>query len=103
MSFPAPHTPWPMPDWEPVRSMVDEASMWWEGDVSQLASKYHAQYRPSQYSGGVKGAMSRWFWGNPDQKQDRRVHMPLAADIAATSATLLFLSLIHISEPTRRS
>jgi len=90
MAFPAPHTPWPMPEWEPVRTMVDEAAMWWEGDVSQLASKYHAQYRPSQYSGGVKGAMSRWFWGNPDQKQDRRVHMPLAADIAATSATLLF-------------
>lgn len=90
MPFPAPHTPWPMPEWEPVRTMVETAAMWWEGDVNQLSSKYHGQYKPSQYSGGIVGSVSRWFWGNPDMKQDRRVHMPLAADICATSATLLF-------------
>lgn len=90
MAFPKPHTAWPMTEWEPVRNMVNEAAMWWEGDVSQLSSRYHGKYKPSQYAGGVVGTMSRWFWGNPDQKQDRRVHMPLAADIAATSATLLF-------------
>ncbi|WP_235840685.1 phage portal protein [Corynebacterium liangguodongii] len=70
--------------------MVAEAALWWEGNTAQLASTYHTQYRPSQFTGGVVGGVSRWFWGTPDTQQRRRVHLPLAADIAATSATLLF-------------
>lgn len=90
MTFPTPNTKWPMPKWEPVREMIEHAALWWEGDTSQLTSKYHGQYRPSQYSNGLVGDLSRWFWGAPEAQQKRRVHMPLAADIAATSATLLF-------------
>ncbi|WP_019193337.1 phage portal protein [Corynebacterium timonense] len=70
--------------------MVNEAAMWWEGDTSTLASRYHGQYRPSQFSGGITGSVSRWFWGAPETQQNRRVHLPLPADIVATSATLLF-------------
>ena len=90
MAFPQPHTAWPPEQYAPVTRMVNDAAMWWEGDTAQLASNYHGGYRPSQFSGGVVGTVSRWFWGSPQQSQVRRVHMPLAADIAATSATLLF-------------
>ncbi|NEJ47701.1 hypothetical protein, partial [Rhizobium leguminosarum] len=90
MPFPTPNTKWPLPQWEPVRSMVSDAAMWWQGDPSHLTSTYHGQYRPSQFSNGLVGDVSRWFWGAPESQQRRRVHMPLAADIAATSATLLF-------------
>jgi len=79
-----------MPQWEKVRQMVDEAAMWWDGDTASLASRYHGQYRPSQFSGGVAGSVSRWFWGAPETQQNRRVHLPLPADIVSTSATLLF-------------
>lgn len=90
MPFPTPNTKWPLPQWEPVRSMVSDAAMWWQGDPAHLTSTYHGQYRPSQFSNGLVGDVSRWFWGAPESQQRRRVHMPLAADIAATSATLLF-------------
>lgn len=90
MAFPQPHTAWPPEKFAPVTRMVGDAAMWWEGDTAQLSSAYHAQYKPSQFAGGVVGAVSRWFWGSPQQTQVRRVHMPLAADIASTSGTLLF-------------
>lgn len=94
MTLPVPGTPWPPKKWGPVNSMVSHASVWWQGDSRQLDSHYAGSptYRDSQFQGGVVGAVSRFFWGAPTPKgqSTRKLHLPLAADIAATSATLLF-------------
>lgn len=95
MTMPAANTPWPPEKWAPVTSMVGDASLWWEGDTKQLDSHYGgagATFRPSQFAGGVVGAVSRFFWGQPTPKgqSNRKMHLPIAADIAATSASLLF-------------
>lgn len=92
MSFPAPSTPWPLPATAPVMDDVAEAAAWWEGDTAGLASQYRGHVRPSQYMGGVVGGMARFFWGNPPASGDegRKLHLPLAADLANTSASLLF-------------
>ena len=95
MTMPAANTPWPPEKWAPVTRMVGDASLWWEGDTKQLDSHYGGMnmvYRPSQFAGGVVGAVSRFFWGQPTPKgqSNRKMHLPIAADIAATSASLLF-------------
>lgn len=92
MSFPAPNSDWPLPVTLPVMDAVGEASAWWEGDTSRLRSQYGGHVRPSQYMGGMVGAVSRFFWGSPPAEGDtgRKLHLPLAADIANTSASLLF-------------
>lgn len=48
--------------------------------------------RPSQYRGGLVGAVARFFWGQPTPLGERRMklHLPIASDIASTSADLLF-------------
>lgn len=76
-------------------------SAWYSGDPDELAAFYmqvsqrvtnrpHA--RPSQYRGGLVGTLARWFWGQPIPQGEKRskIHVPLAADIASTSANLLF-------------
>lgn len=94
MALPAPNTPWPPEKWAPVTQMIDDAALWWEGDTKRLDSHYATGgfNRPSQFQGGVVGAVSRFFWGSPTPQgqPNRKVHLPLAADLAYTSASLLF-------------
>ncbi|EEI77619.1 hypothetical protein HMPREF0308_2085 [Corynebacterium striatum ATCC 6940] len=74
--------------------MIDDAALWWEGDTKRLDSHYATGgfNRPSQFAGGVVGSVSRFFWGSPTPQgqKNRKVHLPLAADLAYTSASLLF-------------
>lgn len=91
MSLPAPNTSWPPKPLAPLFDMVGESAAWWEGDGDALSSQYAGRVRPSQYAGGVVGAASRFFWGKPQPAgAAKRFHLPLAADLAATSATVLF-------------
>lgn len=59
---------------------------WFGGDQSM------PQDHPSQYRGGLVGRAARMFWGEPRHNGQRisKVHVPAAADIASTSAGLLF-------------
>lgn len=85
--------------------MLDQIALhdaWYVGDPTGLTSIYQggkpaALTRPSQHAGGVVGAVSRFFWGKPqaDGEERTRLHIPIASDIATTSADLLF------SEPPR--
>lgn len=93
MGFPKAGTAWPLPEWSPLHDMVADAAVWWEGDTSALEGHYAGpRYRPSQFSGGVVGAASRMFWGKPrtSGQPRKKLHLPLAADIANMSANLLF-------------
>ncbi|MEV5537446.1 phage portal protein [Saccharopolyspora shandongensis] len=94
-------TSWPPPPFDVAAARMREHDAWYVGDPDRLARLYSsapaARTRPSQYRGGLVGAVSRFFWGRPipaDQRRTR-LHVPLAADIATASADLLF------SEPPR--
>lgn len=88
MTLPANNTSWPPKPLAPAFDLMAEASNWWQGDPKQLDA--HFKNRPSQFAGGVVGAASRFFWGDPHMSVRNKLHVPLAADIAHKSASLLF-------------
>lgn len=86
---------WPPVDTERPRHWYEQWGAWYAGDTGELARVYsgegQARVRPSQLSGGVVGRLARWFWGAPPRHRvSSRLHVPLAADLAAASADLLF-------------
>lgn len=90
-----PRQAWPPRDLAPVFSKIEEWTAWYAGQPDQLAGVYdrsRPRNRPSQYRGGLVGRAARWWWGEPVPDGERRakLHVPLAADIAQTSARLLF-------------
>jgi hypothetical protein len=87
---------WPPID-PAVQSTLADWDAWWSADPDRLEARYgnrpdQQANRPAQYAGGVRGALARWFWGNPTPAGEKRskLHVPLAGDIARTSAELLF-------------
>ena len=88
---------------------MDEWSAWYSGDPDQLQAHYGAAaavgpVRPSQRAGGVLGAVARWWWGQPSAEGEARtkLHVPLAADIAGTSADLLFSEPVSLTAKDTR-
>lgn len=101
MPLPSEGTSWPL---HSVHSeKLAEHDAWYSGDPFRLETFYGpktgVQARPTQYAGGVVGRLARWWWGTPTAvgETKAKLHVPLAADICATSADLLF------SEPVRLS
>jgi len=95
MPLPDPKTPWPPPEWTDVYDHLTTWDAWYSNDPARLAEAYGGDtgptMRPSQLAGGVVGRLSRWFWGTPQrQAHTHKLHVPVASDIAATSADLLF-------------
>lgn len=89
MTLPANNSPWPPPEWaRHYREMrLDDA--WYSGDRARLARIYSHHPRPSE---------RRRLWGRRSEqhhtgRRDRRLHVPLAGDIAAASADLLFADM----------
>lgn len=102
MALPAANTVWPPKPFDTALAQIKVHDAWYVGDGDSLHSTYGgspnaARTRPSQKAGGIVGAAARFFWGRPlpENQQRTRLHMPVAADIATTSADLLF------SEPPR--
>ena len=99
MPLPNNGTPWPPPSYAKQMDRIEDYDAWYSGDPDRLADAYRRrsgesqpQNRPGQRRGGLVGTLSRWFWGQPTPAGERRskIHMPLAADIATSSADLLF-------------
>lgn len=93
---------WPPPS--TVRTQQAEWSAWYRGDHARLHALYRGQAartRPSQFAGGVVGAVSRFFWGQPAEPTQRRhkVHVPIARDIANAGGDLLFGDAVHMETP----
>lgn len=97
MPLPANSTPWPPEDAATRRRMLDYDA-WYSGDPERLGSAYlgraekSGKARPSERTGGFIQTIARWFWGTPTSKGEsrRKLHVPLAADIATASSDLLF-------------
>lgn len=96
MPLPANGTPWPPKALDRITPTLAEHAAWWAGDTAGLEKTYQAPWRnrPSQYAGGVVGAVSRMWWGRPvldgGAQAGRKLHVPIAAELARASATLLY-------------
>lgn len=94
----SPDAAWPPRSLAPVYSKLDEWTAWYSGELERLTRVYQGTdlarpyNRPSQYRGGLVGWVARRFWGEPTPEGEQRakLHIPLASDIAQTSARLLF-------------
>jgi len=105
--------PWPPPKFSPVSYQHKLWDAWWTGDRQKLAWVYYnlganspagraffattgepgmPTPRPGQYRGGLLGSVEYSFWGDPTPPGEKRtkLHVPIAGDIAQTSASLLF-------------
>ncbi len=95
---------WPPPHLAPAYHAYRDWDAWFTGDADRLRNAYRnrgiggrdlppsQRVRASQYAGGLAGFLSRWLWGSPPPagSRDGRIHCPLPADLARTSASLLF-------------
>ncbi|WP_017972512.1 hypothetical protein [Actinopolyspora halophila] len=100
MPLPAPNSDWPPPQWSDIYTAYDRWSAWYSGDADRLTHVYERDPQPqrvrqSQFSDGLVGRVSRWFWGTPPSPAQRstKLHVPAAADIAGTSADLLYADM----------
>ncbi|RSD21998.1 capsid protein [Amycolatopsis eburnea] len=108
MPLPDNGTPWPPPEFADALAQMHTWGAWYSGNPDHLSRAYQAighqlvntpNVRPSQLRGGVVGTFARWFWGQPVPPGEKRVklHVPIAADLAATSADLLFSEPITLT------
>lgn len=108
MPLPEAGTPWPPKEFAEAFDTMHAWGAWYSGNPEHLSEVYqrvggrlvnHPQTRPSQLRGGITGTLARWFWGQPIPPGEKRskLHVPVAADIATTSADLLFSEPITLT------
>lgn len=96
MSLPEYKGAWPPKPWDQAQDAYQLWSSWVSGDTVALERLYQqwpqgVPIRASQLMGGVVGALSRFWFGRPQfQSSTRKLHVPAPADVARTSADLLF-------------
>ncbi|MEU4332340.1 hypothetical protein [Nonomuraea dietziae] len=92
---------WPPKSLDPIYQHYTTLDAWYQGDPDRLAALYGdargtsstvPANRPSQYRGGLVGAVGRMFWGQPTPSGEKRtkLHVPVASDICTMSSDLLF-------------
>ncbi|MEU5343013.1 phage portal protein [Streptomyces sp. NPDC020766] len=88
MTLPANGSAWPPPQWAPYYAEMRVDDAWYSGDRKRLARVYGHHPRSSE---------RRRLWGRSVDKTpgrpEHRLHVPLAGDIASTSADLLFADM----------
>jgi len=105
MPLPEPNSEWPPKDFRAALRTIAEWSAWYSGEPDELRKVYggtttsYPANRPSQFRGGLVGAVSRMIWGRPTPtgEADERLHIPLAGDIATISADLLFAEPVTLT------
>jgi hypothetical protein len=104
MALPAAGSPWPPTALQPVYHRLTEWSAWHSGEPNRLSAFYggvegndpgRTGFYASQtggYNAHSNATVVRWFWGQRPSRTEKRakLHIPLAGDIASTSAALLF-------------
>lgn len=96
------NTPWPPQHYDLVHRRIATWSAWYSGDPDQLSASYGGAVAADSTGffasdrGGFRNAINRtlqrWFWGHRQTPTEQRtkLHVPIAGDIAAASADLLF-------------
>ena len=105
---------WPPKHTLPCQDHLEAWSAWYSGEPDDLARVYGdvtgaaIGSRNRAASGffqanrpGVRGMLTRWFWGAPVPNGEERtkLHIPVASDIAAISADLLFAEPPGVTVP----
>jgi A118 family predicted phage portal protein len=74
---------------------------WYTSDVADLSQIYlqNNMTRSTALAGGLIGRVARFFWGRPNTQQNQKLHVPAPADLARTSADLLFSQTPTFSVP----
>ncbi|MFC7869640.1 phage portal protein [[Kitasatospora] papulosa] len=99
MPLPTGNVPWPPPKLSPALASMNTWDTWWSGDPDRLESLYGGgsgagspDPKRLQFASGTIGRIARWWWGTPTAQGERRtkIHVPIAGDICAGSADLLF-------------
>jgi hypothetical protein len=119
MPLPDRNVDWPPPATKPAAELYTRYEAWYSGDPEKLAAAYGqfpglssgvdmdvpaGQPRPAggRFTGSLLRGVQRVFWGTPvssGQVRNHKVHVPLASDIAMTSADLLFGEMPAIDLP----
>lgn len=86
MAFPKNPKAWPPREWSTWYRVWDELAAWYSGDPARLLNFYTS----SIFSSFQDTDLGR-YWAHVEAEERREaVHLPLAGDIAQTSASLLF-------------
>lgn len=93
MALPADGTPWPPPHIADIWADMAEADVWYTGDRTALAEYYTTRAQSARHRERLRDHI--WAQPRPLDSPERRLHIPLAGDIAAASADMLY------SEPLR--
>lgn len=89
-STPDPNAPWPPTAWQPIQTEIERGAAWWSGDEAALVAAAAKPSPPSSKTRGVRDRVRFWARQDTPDTGRQRLHVPLAADIASTSADLLF-------------
>lgn len=97
MALPENGAAWPPPKWAPYYDAMRVDDAWYSGDRKRLARVYTNHAQPTE---------RRRLWGRKSldhrlDGRDHRLHVPLAGDIASTSADLLFADMPTITVDDR--
>ena len=89
MPLPKPGEIWPPKATMPVYQKMDEWAAWYSGDPARIIAAYESEIAASG------GSVPWWrFWSraraSADGSQRAHLHVPIASDLAAVSAALLF-------------
>ncbi|MFK0233738.1 phage portal protein [Streptomyces vinaceus] len=94
MALPETGSPWPPPQWAPIYDRIRVDDAWYSGDARRLARLHgDGQDQP--------GRRRRWGRREQPARSEQRLHVPLAGDIATTSADLLFADMPAIRATER--
>ncbi len=116
MPLPERNQQWPPTSAGPATKLYDRWGAWYSGDPEQITAAYSqvpgldptggsspvGQPIGPRFMSGIARGVQRMFWGNPTspgQVRGHKLHVPLAGDIAMTSADLLFGEPVEIAIP----
>lgn len=106
MPLPTGNTTWPPATHATIFSDMQTWEAWWSGDTMKLWNLYHGKAAANTtQTRGLLGFASRFFWGrktaigNMPSRSD--LHIPIASDICATSADLLYATPPTITTPSQ--
>jgi hypothetical protein len=106
MPLPVTNVAWPPPSTAAANKLYAQWGAWYGGDPEELAAVYQdtpgfgpgselptGQPAGARFVTAIARGIQRRFWGSPPgagSTKQHKLHIPLAGDVAATSADLLF-------------
>lgn len=81
------------PSEDPVFSLMTLHSTWYSGEINSLHDAYQ------RLNGRLGGSTPSSFWHKPPTDGIVKMHVPIASDIASTSADLLFGEMPEVTIP----